>query len=156
VALWLSFLGFQRALLFSFPSCRYPAIGFLIVQSSHSYWGASSGWVDSDWQWRGIFDWKPGPPLGAATQTSEYASNKKQKRKEEEKEEKEEERVSRRRRRRNEETKKQKTQQGNQETKKPNKKPRSHDRETTKQEENIFSFFLFFFFFLVHSLRPSI
>ena len=53
-------------------SLEYGAMGFLIAQASGCYWGASSGWLDPDWPWRGIFDWKVGPPLGNATRINSY------------------------------------------------------------------------------------
>ena len=53
-------------------SLEYGALGFLIAQASHCYWGASSGWLDADWPWRGILDWKVGAPLGSASRSSSY------------------------------------------------------------------------------------
>jgi hypothetical protein len=54
-------------------SLEYGALGFLIAQAHHCYWGASSGWLDSDWPWRGILDWKVGAPLGNATRVGSFA-----------------------------------------------------------------------------------
>ena len=54
-------------------SLEYGALGFLIAQGQHCYWGASSGWLDADWPWRGILDWKVGAPLGSASRTGSFA-----------------------------------------------------------------------------------
>ena len=51
---------------------EYGATAFLIAQQTGCYWGASSGWLDPDWPWRGIFDWKVGAPLGNATRVNAY------------------------------------------------------------------------------------
>ena len=54
-------------------SLEYGALGFLIAQAQHCYWGASSGWLDADWPWRGILDWRVGAPLGNATRSGSFA-----------------------------------------------------------------------------------
>jgi hypothetical protein len=52
---------------------EYGAAGFLIAQGAHCYWGASTGWLDVDWPWRGIDDWRVGAPLGPAQRSGRYA-----------------------------------------------------------------------------------
>jgi hypothetical protein len=52
---------------------EYGAAGFLVAQGSHCYWGASTGWLDPDWPWRGIFDWRVGTPLGPAQRSGRFA-----------------------------------------------------------------------------------
>jgi len=61
-----------RSAVGSMHTLQYGAIGFLIVQRSGSYWGASSGWLDADWTWSGILDWIVGAPLAPAARTGTY------------------------------------------------------------------------------------
>ena len=61
-----------RSAVGSMHSLQYGAIGFLIAQGPGCYWGASSGWLDADWAWRGIDDWAVGAPLGPAAKTGAF------------------------------------------------------------------------------------
>lgn len=51
---------------------EYPAAAFLIAQGPFCYWGASSGWVDADWSWKGEYDWNVGSPLGPAIEVNTF------------------------------------------------------------------------------------
>mgnify|MGYP002631816839 CR=1 FL=1 len=44
---------------------------FLIVRGEYSYYSASTGWFDRDWQWHPEYDLTYGSPLGPATVSSE-------------------------------------------------------------------------------------
>ena len=48
----------------------YAACAFLVAQGPYCYFGASSGWLDQDWQWHSPYDWKIGKPLGHARRLS--------------------------------------------------------------------------------------
>ena len=48
----------------------YAACAFLVAQGPYCYFGASSGWLDQDWQWHSPYDWKVGKPLGLARRLS--------------------------------------------------------------------------------------
>jgi hypothetical protein len=54
-------------------SLVYHAAGFLVAQGAHCYWGASAGWLDADWAWRGEYDWNVGEPAAPATRAGAYA-----------------------------------------------------------------------------------
>jgi len=43
---------------------------FLIVRNEYSYYAASTGWFDRDWQWHAEYDLEYGHPLGPATVVS--------------------------------------------------------------------------------------
>ena len=61
-----------RSAVGTMHTLQYGAIGFLVAQGLHCYWGASSGWLDSNWAWSGIDTWRVGAPLGVARRESTY------------------------------------------------------------------------------------
>eukprot|EP00039_Didymoeca_costata_P024087 m.9236 g.9236 ORF g.9236 m.9236 type:complete len:398 (-) comp4029_c0_seq1:44-1237(-) len=50
----------------------YPAAAFLIAQGSHCYWGASSGWLDSNIDWHGEYSWDLGAPKAPPKRQTYY------------------------------------------------------------------------------------
>ena len=50
----------------------YPVCAFLIAQGPYCYFGASTGWLDPDWVWHAVYEWKVGAPIAAAIRRSEY------------------------------------------------------------------------------------
>lgn len=61
-----------RSQIGTVKTLEYPAAAFLIAQGPYCYWGASSGWVDPDWSWKGEYDWDVGAPLGPAVEVNTF------------------------------------------------------------------------------------